>query len=82
MVNPVITVLFDLFLIGSAAGIIAGMVAEYLGSRRPSVGATPGLSAARLSTARSTSARPRQQVETMLRSRRPAARPRQVHVGG
>jgi len=38
MVNPVLTLLFDLFLVGSAVAIIAAMVQEYLGSRRPSVG--------------------------------------------
>jgi hypothetical protein len=41
MVNPLLTAFFDLFLIGSAATIIVGMVQEYLASRRPSVG-TPG----------------------------------------
>jgi hypothetical protein len=38
MVNPVLTLLFDLFLVGSAVAIIAAMVQEYLASRRPSVG--------------------------------------------
>ena len=38
MVNPVLTLLFDLFLVGSAVAIIAAMVQEHLGSRRPSVG--------------------------------------------
>jgi hypothetical protein len=82
MVNPVITFLFDLFLIGAATGIIAGMVAEYLASRRPSVGATPGFSVVRLNVPRDSSARPRRQVETTLRSRRPAQRLGQMRVGG
>lgn len=40
MVNPLLTALFDLFLIGCAAGVIAGMVKEYLDHRTPSVGRT------------------------------------------
>lgn len=40
MINPVLTLLFDLFLIGSASTIIAGMVQEYLASRTVSVGST------------------------------------------
>jgi len=42
MINPVLTLLFDLFLIGSASTIIAGMVQEYLASRTVSVGSTGG----------------------------------------
>lgn len=40
MVNPVFTILFDLFLIGTAVAVSATMVAEYLGSREPHVGTT------------------------------------------
>lgn len=40
MINPVLTALFDLFLVGSASTIIAGMVQEYLASRTVSVGST------------------------------------------
>ncbi len=40
MVNPILTVLFDLFLIGSAIAIIAAMVQEYFDSRTPSIGGT------------------------------------------
>ena len=38
MVNPVLTILFDLVLIGTALGLIAAMAAEYLASREPHVG--------------------------------------------
>jgi hypothetical protein len=38
MVNPVLTVAFDLFLIGSAVAVIAAMLDEHFSSRRPSVG--------------------------------------------
>jgi hypothetical protein len=38
MINPLLTVLFDFFLIGSAAAILAGMAREYFVSRTPSVG--------------------------------------------
>jgi hypothetical protein len=38
MVNPMLTVLFNLFLVGSAVAIIAAMVQEYFDSRTPSVG--------------------------------------------
>lgn len=40
MINPVLTLLFDLFLVGSASTIIAGMVQEYLASRTVSIGST------------------------------------------
>ena len=40
MVHPILTILFDLFIIGSAVTISAGMVAEYLASREPQVGTT------------------------------------------
>lgn len=38
MVNPALTIVFDLFLIGAATAVIASMVKEYLDSRSPSVG--------------------------------------------
>jgi hypothetical protein len=38
MVNPVLTILFDLFLVGSALAIAAAMAAEYLVTREPHVG--------------------------------------------
>ncbi|MCC7365325.1 MAG: hypothetical protein IT303_13240 [Dehalococcoidia bacterium] len=38
MVNPVLTILFDAFLIGSGATILGGMIAEYRASRRGAVG--------------------------------------------
>lgn len=38
MVHPVLTALFDLFLIGSALLIVAGMVAEQRRQRQPAVG--------------------------------------------
>ena len=39
MVHPVLTIMFDLMLIGTAFGVIVTMVAEHLASRRPAVGA-------------------------------------------
>ncbi|HML98138.1 MAG TPA: hypothetical protein PKD75_06620 [Tepidiformaceae bacterium] len=38
MVNPVLTILFDLFLIGSALALVSAMTTEYLVSREPHVG--------------------------------------------
>jgi hypothetical protein len=38
MANPLLTVLFNLFLVGSALAIVAAMIQEYLESRVPSVG--------------------------------------------
>jgi hypothetical protein len=38
MVNPLLTILFDIFLIGSALVVTGGMVAEYLATREPHVG--------------------------------------------
>ena len=38
MVHPILTVLFDLFIIGSALTIGSAMVAEYLVAREPRVG--------------------------------------------
>jgi len=40
MVNPVLTIIFDLFLIGSALALISAMATEYLVSREPHVGST------------------------------------------
>jgi hypothetical protein len=40
MVNPLLTILFDLFLIGSALAVTAGIAAEYLVTREPHVGTT------------------------------------------
>lgn len=58
MVNPLLTVLFDLFLVGSAITIIAAMVDEYFSSRTPSIGGgrtqstSPGATASRLEQGR------------------------------
>ena len=38
MVNPVATIIFDVFLIGAAGCILAAMVAEAGAARRPGVG--------------------------------------------
>ena len=38
MVNPVLTIAFDVFLIGSGAAVVAGMIAEYRASRHVAVG--------------------------------------------
>ncbi|MEP6870477.1 MAG: hypothetical protein ABI939_01370 [Anaerolineaceae bacterium] len=38
MVNPVLTVIFDLFLIGSAASVVSAMVLEYRANRGPAIG--------------------------------------------
>ncbi|MGE5595139.1 MAG: hypothetical protein ACM3S1_03780 [Hyphomicrobiales bacterium] len=38
MVHPVLTVLFDSFLIGSALTVLAGMAAEYRASRVAAIG--------------------------------------------
>jgi hypothetical protein len=51
MVNPVLTVLFDLFLVGSAITIVAAMVQEYFVSRTPAVGGGRGASPAAKSPA-------------------------------
>lgn len=40
MVHPLLTVIFDLFLIGSATGIVTGMALEYRASKGVSVGNT------------------------------------------
>ncbi|MGE0598757.1 MAG: hypothetical protein AB7J35_02890 [Dehalococcoidia bacterium] len=39
MVNPFLTIVFDLFLIGSALTVAASMAAEYFITREPHVGA-------------------------------------------
>jgi hypothetical protein len=38
MVNPLLTVLFNLFLVGTALLLIAAMIQEYFAGRTPSVG--------------------------------------------
>ena len=40
MVNPAFTILFDIFLIGSAIAVSTAMAAEYLLAREPHVGTT------------------------------------------
>lgn len=40
MVNPLLTLLFDLLLIGTAGSVVAAMVTEYLANRQPAVGTT------------------------------------------
>ncbi len=40
MVHPILTVLFDLFIIGAAVSISAAMIGEYLASREPQIGTT------------------------------------------
>lgn len=52
MVNPVLTILFDMILIGSALFVVAGMVREYLESRGPAVGGTASRAGARLTAVR------------------------------
>ena len=46
MVNPILTILFDLFLVGSAIAIIAAMTQEYFDSRGASIGGNRSASAA------------------------------------
>ncbi|MGI8927314.1 MAG: hypothetical protein ACR2HN_11830 [Tepidiformaceae bacterium] len=41
MINPVLTILLDVFLIGSAIAIAAAMVAEYRSGQWPAVGSRP-----------------------------------------
>ena len=38
MINPVLTILFDLFIVGSALAIVAALIAEQWAMREPSVG--------------------------------------------
>lgn len=38
MVNPLLTAVFDLFLIGSAASIVVAMVVEYRANQGPAIG--------------------------------------------
>ena len=52
MVNPVATVIFDLFLVGTAGLVVAAMAHEYLTHGSPCVGATRRASAARRAAAR------------------------------
>lgn len=40
MVHPLLTIIFDLFLIGSAGAIVTAMAMEYRASRGVTVGAT------------------------------------------
>ncbi|MEO8539172.1 MAG: hypothetical protein ABI577_05480 [bacterium] len=40
MVHPILTIFFDLFIIGAALTISSAMVAEFLASREPQVGTT------------------------------------------
>jgi hypothetical protein len=40
MVNPVLTILFDLFIIGSALAISSAMLGEYFSSRQPQIGSS------------------------------------------
>ena len=40
MVNPVATLVFDVFLVGTAGLVVAAMVQEYLSQRDPCVGVT------------------------------------------
>ena len=49
VVHPTLTILFDLFLIGSATVVVATMLKEYLDSRLPAVGShgSPAIGMAR-----------------------------------
>ena len=38
MINPALTIFFDLFIIGSALAVGAGMLAEYFVARQPHIG--------------------------------------------
>lgn len=38
MVNPLLTVIFDLFLIGSAASVVVAMIVEYRTNQGPAIG--------------------------------------------
>jgi hypothetical protein len=40
MVNPLLTILFDIFLVGSAVAVSAAMATEYFIAREPHVGRT------------------------------------------
>lgn len=57
VVNPLLTALFDLFLIGSAIAIVTAMAIEHLDSRAPSVGAPQHKAVARPRTGRAVVAR-------------------------
>lgn len=69
MVNPVLTILFDLFLIGSALALISAMATEYLASRQPHVGSTR---AARLARPRPATRRGAETLEIRVVRRRAA----------
>ncbi|MEX1103111.1 MAG: hypothetical protein WED87_02605 [Dehalococcoidia bacterium] len=65
MVNPVLTILFNLLLVGSALTIVAAMVQEYFDSRTDSVGgrtAARGCSAAPPSSAATLQSRQRRAI--------------------
>jgi len=47
MVNPVLTIIFDLVLVGGALAIASAMATEYLMCREPHVGSTRPARAAR-----------------------------------
>jgi len=51
VINPVLTILFDLFLIGSALAVSAAMVGEYFLHREPHVGDSKVRPAVRTRTA-------------------------------
>lgn len=69
MVNPVLTILFDLFLIGSALALISAMTTEYLVSRQPHVGSAR---AARLTRPRTPARRRAETLEIRVVRRRAA----------
>lgn len=71
MVNPVITILFDLVLIGTAFGLIAAMVTEYFVAREPHVGSERAVR--RAPTMRRTPAPRGDVMEIRVIRRRPAA---------
>ena len=58
MVNPLLTVIFALFLIGSALAVITGMVLEFRASKGVSVGSTQSAYRARHARATTRAAAP------------------------
>ncbi len=48
MVNPILTIIFDLFLIGSASSIVAAMALEYRASQGAAIGRTQSAYKARV----------------------------------
>ncbi len=42
MINPVLTILFDIFIIGSGLAIVAGLIAEHRANRIPAIGSGLG----------------------------------------